>query len=405
MYFWQGFFLYLAPGGLLLAAALTSFQHEGLARWLFGINWLLPPALGLVAVFFGWRFNRSRLLFGVLVIMVADLLLRRYGGSAQIDQLLARYVFHMALLLLPLNLLLFSFWRERGIVTGQGLRRFVGILVQPLLLLGLYGVRGPLIVRQLEGMTVSLPLVGGVFFPALVVSVLVVVGLSFRFWRYGDLLDHGFLWAMVCSFFALLIGNSSKQTFLFSVAVLILIVAAIEAAHRMAFRDELTGLPARRALNEAMLKLGRTYTVAMVDIDFFKKFNDRYGHDVGDQVLAMVATMLTKVGGGGKPFRYGGEEFTILFPGKNTKEAQPHLEALRQAVAEAGFKVRSAGRAGKSQSNRKQGGDSGKKVSLTISIGLAQGDTARKTISQSVIKAADKALYRAKEGGRNRVSC
>jgi len=403
MHFWQGFFLYLTPGGLLLASALAVLQHDGLAQWLFGITWLLPPALGLVAVFLGWRFNRSRLLFGTLVVLLADQLLRRYGGVAQIDQLLARYVFHMALLALPLNLLLFSFWRERGIVTGQGLRRFAGILFQPLLLAALFGVRGPLIVRQLESMTISLPLAGILFSPALVVCTLAALGLSFRFWRHRDLLDHGFLWAMVCSLCALLAANPARQAFLFSVAVLILIVSAIEAAHRMAFRDELTTLPARRALNEALLKLGNTYTVAMVDIDFFKKFNDRYGHDVGDQVLAMVATLLNRVGGGGRPFRYGGEEFTILFPGKELKEAQPHLEALRQAVAEAGFKVRGADRAGKNSENRQKGGGSVKKVSLTISIGMAQRDSIRKT-PQAVIKAADQALYRAKEGGRNRVS-
>ncbi len=404
MYFWQGLFLSLAPGGLLLVAALASLQHDALARLLFGITWLLPPALGLVAIFLGWRFNRSRLLFATLVVFLADFLLRHYGGIAQIDQLLARYVFHMALLALPLNLLLFSFWRERGIVTGQGLRRFAFILLQPLLLVGLYGVRGPLIVQQLEAMSVSLPLVGTLCSPALAVSVLAGLGLSYRFWRSRDLLDHGFLWAMVCSLFAMLGGNPARQTFLFSVAGLILIVAAIEATHRMAFRDELTGLPGRRALNEALLKLGNTYTVGMVDIDFFKKFNDRYGHDVGDQVLAMVATLLGRVGGGGRPFRYGGEEFTVLFPGKALKEAQPHLEKLRQEVAEAGFRVRSAGRPGKSQSNRQKGEESGKKVSLTISIGMAQADKVRKTTPQAVIKAADKALYRAKEGGRNRVS-
>ncbi|MCX5876177.1 MAG: GGDEF domain-containing protein [Deltaproteobacteria bacterium] len=403
MHFWQGFFLYLAPGGLLLVAALASLQHDGLAQWLFGITWILPPALGLVAVFLGWRFNRSRLLFGTLVVLMADQLLRRYGGVAQIDQLLARYVFQMALLALPLNLLLFSFWRERGIVTGQGLRRFAFIFFQPLLLAALFGVRGPLIVRQLEGMTISLPLVGTLFSPALVICIVAGLGLSFRFWRNRDLLDHGFFWAMLCALLAVLAANPARQAFLFSLAALILIVSAIEAAHRMAFRDELTTLPARRALNEALLKLSNTYTVAMVDIDFFKKFNDRYGHDVGDQVLAMVATLLGKVGGGGRPFRYGGEEFTILFPGKELKEAQPHLEALRQAVAEAGFKVRSASRAGKNSDSRKKSGDSAKKVSLTISIGMAQRDTTRKT-PQAVIKAADQALYRAKEGGRNRVS-
>lgn len=403
MYFWPGFFPYLAPGGLLLAAALAVLQHDDSAQWLFGINWLLPPALELVAVFLGWRFNRSRLLFGTLVLLLADQLLRRYGGVAQIDQLLARYVFHMALLVLPFNLLLFSCWRERGMLTGQGLRRFVFILFQPLLLAALFGVRGPLIVRQLEGMNFSLPLLGTMPYPALIVWVLAGLGLLFRFHRHRDLLDHGFFWAMVCSLFALLAGNPARQSFLFSVAALILIVAAIESAHRMAFRDELTTLPARRALNEAMLKLGNTYTVAMVDIDFFKKFNDRYGHDVGDQVLAMVAAMIGRVGGGGHPFRYGGEEFTVLFPGKNLSEAQPHLEALRQAVAETGFKVRSASRAGNNAGNRQKGGGAGEKVSLTISIGLAQRDPSKKN-PQAVLEAADQALYRAKDGGRNRVA-
>jgi len=403
MYFWKGLFLYLTPGGLLLAAALAALQHDGVAQWLFGITWLLPPSLGLVAIFLGWRFNRSRLLFGMLLVLLTDFLLRRYGGLGQIDQLLARYVFHMALLALPLNLLLFSFWRERGIVTGQGLRRFALILFQPFLLAALFGVRGPLIVRQMEAMTVHLPLVGGLSSPALVILALAGLVLLFRYWRNRDLLEHGFFWAMICSLLALLAANPARQAFLFSLGALVLIVVAIEAAHRMAFRDELTTLPARRALNEALLKLSNTYTVAMVDIDFFKKFNDRYGHDVGDQVLAMVATLLGKVGGGGRPFRYGGEEFTILFPGKELEEAQPHLEALRQAVAEAGFKVRSAGRAEKNSDSRQKGGNSAKKVSLTISIGMAQRDATRKT-PQSVIKAADQALYRAKEGGRNRVS-
>ena len=300
-------------------------------------------------------------------------------------------------------MLLFSFWRERGIVTGQGLRRFVFILFQPLLLAALFGARGPLIVRQLEAMSVSLPLLGSLPSPALSVGILAGLVLLVRFRRNRDLLEHGFFWAMVCAFLAVLAANPARQALLFSVAALILIVSAIEAAHRMAFRDELTTLPARRALNEALLKLSNTYTVAMVDIDFFKKFNDRYGHDVGDQVLARVAALLGRVGGGGRPFRYGGEEFTILFPGKELKEVQPHLEALRQAVAEAGFKVRSAGRAGKNSDSRHKGGNSAKKVSLTISIGMAQRDPNRKT-PQAVIKAADQALYRAKEGGRNRVS-
>lgn len=85
----------------------------------------------------------------------------------------------------------------------------------------------------------------------------------------------------------------------------------------MAYQDELTSLPGRRALKEYLLKLGSEYTIAMFDIDHFKKFNDTHGHDVGDQVLRMVASKLATVSGRGKSFRYGGEEFTLVFSEKS----------------------------------------------------------------------------------------
>ncbi len=140
----------------------------------------------------------------------------------------------------------------------------------------------------------------------------------------------------------------------------------------------------------------------MLDVDHFKKFNDTYGHDVGDQVLRMVASRMDRVSGGGKPFRFGGEEFTVLFPGKNREEAIPHLDALRASIQETGFVVR-----GKNRPRRKPKhpprAKSGKRVRVTISIGVA--DRTEKTPNPDmVIKAADEALYRAKQGGRNQVS-
>ena len=82
----------------------------------------------------------------------------------------------------------------------------------------------------------------------------------------------------------------------------------------------------------------------MLDIDFFKKFNDRYGHDVGDQVLCMVASHIKRVGGGGRPFRFGGEEFSILFQGKSRDETIPYLENLRESIENAQFALRGKNR-------------------------------------------------------------
>src|SRR5437660_11210609 len=110
----------------------------------------------------------------------------------------------------------------------------------------------------------------------------------------------------------------------------------------MAYHDELTQLPSRRALNEALLKMDDTYTIAMVDIDHFKQFNDKYGHDTGDQVLRLVASKLARVSGGGEAYRCGGEEFAIIFPEKTTAGVLGHLEKLRATVETSLLQVRAA---------------------------------------------------------------
>jgi GGDEF domain-containing protein len=175
----------------------------------------------------------------------------------------------------------------------------------------------------------------------------------------------------------------------------------------MAFRDELTGLPSRRALNERLMSLGSRYAIAMLDVDHFKNFNDTYGHDLGDQVLKMVAAHIGDVGGGGKAYRYGGEEFTVVFPRKSAAEALPHLEALRKEVESYQLALRGPDRPRKAKRKgrtRQRGGWRGKDaVSVTISIGVAERNE-RLAAPQEVMEAADRALYRAKEQGRNRVN-
>ena len=219
-------------------------------------------------------------------------------------------------------------------------------------------------------------------------------------------IDLGFAGAVI-AFGIAMNGIALPQVFPVFIAAgaLILTIAVLQDTFRMAFRDELTGLPSRRELNERMMGLGRRYTIAMVDVDRFKNFNDTHGHDLGDQVLKMVAAKLADVGGGGKAYRYGGEEFTVLFPGKRLDAAVPHLEALRKQVVDYKLALRAATRPEKTQSVKRQRGAfrASKSVSVTISIGVAQRNDKLAT-PDNVIKAADKALYRAKRGGRNQVS-
>ncbi|TVQ72527.1 MAG: GGDEF domain-containing protein, partial [Chromatiaceae bacterium] len=186
--------------------------------------------------------------------------------------------------------------------------------------------------------------------------------------------------------------------------LLILAIAVIHESFQMAFRDDLTGLPGRRALNERLQRLGRRYTIAMTDVDHFKKFNDTHGHDLGDQVLRVVAAQLRKVSGGGRAYRYGGEEFTIVFPGKTVEQCVPHLEDVREAIEAYEIAVRDeSSRPGSKREGRaRRGQGKAKKVSVTISMGVAERSQAHPD-PETVIKAADQALYAAKQAGRNQV--
>src|SRR2546428_1163938 len=175
--------------------------------------------------------------------------------------------------------------------------------------------------------------------PALVAFLAAIVLATMRFVLRPTVIQSSFAWTLIAVFLALNGGNPASTVYL-ATGGLVLVVSLIETSHRMAFSDELTGLPSRRALTDALLRLPDVYAIAMVDIDHFKRLNDDYGHAVGDQVLRLIGTTLTRTEGGGRPFRYGGEEVAVLFPGKSAGEALPYLENLREAIEAPGFVVR-----------------------------------------------------------------
>ncbi len=176
------------------------------------------------------------------------------------------------------------------------------------------------------------------------------------------------------------------------------LVAVLYASYRMAFVDALSGMPNRRALDETLARLGGPFAIAMVDVDHFKQFNDSHGHDAGDRVLAAVAQQLRR-SRGSHAFRYGGEEFCLLFTGARCREAPQACEALRQRVAALRVRIRSAPPKRRGQATRRAVAS---EVQVTVSIGLALRDGEKRSAGE-VLKAADEALYKAKAKGRNRV--
>lgn len=169
---------------------------------------------------------------------------------------------------------------------------------------------------------------------------------------------------------------------------------AMERLQLLATRDALTGLYNRRVAQETLetelrraARSGENVGVILLDVDHFKKFNDTYGHDAGDEVLRSVATVLSHaVRDVDLPARFGGEEFLVVLPGADRKDAERVAERIRKQLRQT--KVRIV---------------DGRNLSVTASFGAATftPDTAE-TLDQ-LLKRADEALYLAKEQGRDRV--
>jgi len=169
----------------------------------------------------------------------------------------------------------------------------------------------------------------------------------------------------------------------------------LEQVRRDAATDALTNLANRKSFDDELEKAmaeavesGESLTLAVLDIDHFKNFNDTWGHQTGDQVIRFVASVIGRVGATPRfAARYGGEEFAMIFPGEPADTIGPVLDEIRIEIASRGLKRRSTNE------------DLGQ---ITVSAGFAELQP--KETRHSLIERADDALYASKRGGRNRVS-
>jgi diguanylate cyclase (GGDEF)-like protein len=236
-------------------------------------------------------------------------------------------------------------------------------------------------------------------------AVFVILGLVVLWFKKGET-EAAAIASIVAVFITLAFFSKPLiSTTLFSTAGLILIISLLLRSRELAFIDELTALPGRRAFNDKLNNLGHSYSIAMIDIDHFKKFNDKYGHSVGDDVLKLVAALIGKKKGSGTAYRYGGEEFSIVYNGKTIEQCHQQLDSLRQSIAEYLLIIRDdkVRQQAAQQATPKRGASRSKAgVNVTISIGISER-SAKHDTADEVLKAADKALYKAKQAGRNRV--
>jgi diguanylate cyclase (GGDEF)-like protein len=381
------------PGLLLAAGALLA--HYGGAAFV-PLAPLSPYLATVVAAAIAWRFRQTKLVLacGALLLGYSLLVL---PGALRGDG------YRAAALYVPAALGGLALLRERGLLNRSGLLRLAAITAPALLVTALVAGGNGLPRLPLVSLTPRLaespmPLLAAL--AALAALGAMVVELVRRRTPIEAGQAGALLAAMLAVHFAA--NRTALATFMATAAV-ILAVAVIQNGYRVAFHDELTGLAGRRALRALEATLSDHYVIAMLDVDHFKKFNDTYGHDIGDQVLCRVAAIVGKVSGGGHAFRYGGEEFTVVFLGKSVGEALPHLEAVRAAMAMTPFEIRGPDRPARKPDGTAPPPVQRQQVTITISIGAAPWSPAHPT-PEAVMKAADQALYRAKEKGRDQVS-
>ena len=384
----------LLPVLILITGAFYVFQKYELipVPVLYGIVFI-PVMLAILVIGLTIYFNRSKVFFYAVMVVIANAALGLRWAETDLSYALLSG-------LLPLQLLILILLPDRGIISVRAIPAYASMLLTT--------VFAVIVVNNS---------------PAWAIQVFLSDWLPARYFDWTQLSQTvlaisftAFLYTLVLCFlrpspqmsagFGVLIvliaqmhsGDVSASLNVFSTAALLMCLYAVtQESWRMAYLDELTGLSARRALREKFQQMNGLYTIAMLDVDHFKKFNDTFGHDTGDAVLQMIAAKMNNVSGGGLSYRYGGEEFSIVFRGKNSADARPHLEALCEAIANSPFVIN---RGSRRKSDERAKLKKNKSVAVTVSIGIASSN-ATASSPWDVLKLADKALYRAKQKGRN----
>ncbi len=400
---------FVVPGGAVVLATMVLLWAGVLPGDASPVVEFYFYAVLIAGGLLAWRFHSSRALYALACLLLAEQLVA-WAGSRSLPVRVTNTALDLVAILLPLNVVAVASWRERGLNVVSLVPKLALLVAQVATVGVLCRPEQVVDVRWLRSSPLPAALLAWTHLPQFVLLAMLAAlsALAVLWLRKRRPLEAAWFWSLAASAMALRVALTPPlATYYFVAAALVLTVALVENSYALAFHDELTGIPARRAFNEAVGELTEPYTLAMVDVDYFKKFNDTYGHDIGDQVLRMVAGRLARVSGGGRAYRCGGEEFAVVFPGKAVEEALPHLEALRQAIEQAEFTVRGPDRSRRRRPERRQQGPqrrakSAQQVKVTVSIGAAQSGV-RLENADDVIRAADQALYAAKDGGRNRV--
>ncbi|SMF76180.1 GGDEF domain-containing protein [Pseudobacteriovorax antillogorgiicola] len=450
-------FAALLPLIVYLIPTLASklFVSKGIMSFLSDI-----PYIGFLAVgFLGYRLNQTRILFSSGFLFISYLILQHiHTGELELDGLNNHSLIKMLAIGTPVAILVMFLQKETRLKDWRSLGRFALAMGPFFLFAILYRWLPETFESTVNFSIIQVPWLSIPQFALLSYLAL----LSGLYWISDQKIGLYVIAMMIAMFpcltayqISLMEGVEQRNMiantiFAFSVVCGILVDAMFRMYWQRVYLDELTGIPNRRALDEYLYTLDGEYSIAMVDIDYFKKFNDAYGHDEGDNVLRLVAKTLyheAKM----RIYRYGGEEFCAVFEGVDSEDSYMFANKMRRLVHNKKFYIRSeedepvkrnllslhlsqkkprysamkaddnpeekeeakkaaAKKAAKKKASKSNGlkvyeettDDGGVEqfLRISVSIGLAS-PTPDYSNPFEVIKLADQALYKAKEQGRN----
>lgn len=374
---------------------------------------VLPYILLGVAAFLGGVFRQTRVLYIALMAaffaVLLDVFFFRQPHPVKGQTVLLLAAFYLPWLSAALYRL-----GERGLFTAHGGVRFllvfaaalVSLLLPNILELGRALAAGEHLLLRCPADWMRVPVLGLLSLAASVPFL--IVRREHESPAMGPLL----LCALLLFFSGLnfrsafVAAAQARSVFLVfsSAGALCLAWVVIENAWRNATVDELTQLPGRHSMKHHFNRLGSRFSIAVLDIDFFKRVNDAHGHAVGDQVLRFVASCIRSQSAG-QAYRCGGEEFVLVFATDDLDEVRDDLERLRRSIQDTEFRIRAKNRPRVKPADARpaRAPAAAGSVPLTVSIGAAASAEGACDPAE-VMQAADQALYRAKRGGRNRVA-
>jgi diguanylate cyclase (GGDEF)-like protein len=399
-------FSFFIPSGLPFLITVIIMNLRIMDKVLLNSALIYPIIVIGAGVLLGLFFKRIWLMLIILTLVMADRVLLHFAANTAVTMEEGRLIYHAISFLLPFNLCVFAFMKRRGDMKWQSIWFLGAILLQGCGVAFIYQNKSLGFGAFLEYSSIKWALLERMPLSQL---ALFAFGIAFVYYlflyiRTRGVIERAFCWALISIFYALALSKIGPvSSIYFSTAGLIFVISVIENIYVEGFQDELTDLPTGKSMHGILSQLDRGYTVALIEVDNFERLKDNHGRRVSKQVLRSVGSKLTSVTGGGKPFRYRGEVFAVVFPGMFLQNTLSHMEELRQTIKKSGPILQSQKSPGKKPKRLKGIEILANKVPVTVSIGVAERGDADMSPQQAILK-AEEALGTAKREGHDQMS-